>query len=43
MEEALNEEVRLTNIANGGDHKKGLDMSINQRPQVRLTVSFDMG
>ena len=43
MEEALKEEVRLTNIANGVDHDEWLKIPINQRPQVLLTVSFDMG
>ena len=43
MQDALKEEVRLTNIANKIDHEKWLQTPINQRPQVKLTVSFDMG
>ena len=43
MQEALDEEVRLTNIENNVDHEEWLKLAINQRPQVKLTVCFDMG
>ena len=43
MEEALQEEIKLTNEDNKVNHEEWLSTTINQRTQVPLTVSFDMG
>ena len=43
MDGALEEEVRLTNEEKGIDHEEWSNMAISQRPQTKLTVTYDMG
>ena len=43
MQEALQEEVRLTNVENKINHDEWLNTTINKRTQTKLTVCFDTG
>ena len=43
MQEALKEEVRMTNIENGTDQEEWRNTTISQWAQVLLTICFNMG